>query len=432
MTRFRLRVINFRDAGHLEVRAQGTSEISPCCVLCLTMRRLQKALSNPAPYRARTVGRMLILSRFLDVCEYELAPVMVVNSKPVTPIKTELGGFRINLVRLATAIAKTMHCAEVRNVELPFMVAEQISALQRHTASFPPFSKRNLRLTDRHFGEFGLRDFSKTSVEGQYAQGLSFLFAQDYLGIPALIDFDRFCIDMGIAPLGSTSSRPDFVACQNSAGYWLVESKGSLESDSVKPELRKGVNQCLAGAAYLAAQGIPAPKKTYTTLASFRTKSSRKSTRLCYVDPDVPEDGGAFDPLKFLRAYYERVLEALGYADDATRIWTEAQAPLFRQEFESLGGRYYQIASDDRGGPLFWALQDRRFFTAPDLYSAGVAKKVIDALVRGNVQEYFALIPGFQEQVSRVTRVAKVAEADLESPASDQEFFVDGTVVQTF
>ena len=220
---------------------------------------------------------MLILNRFLDVDEYSFASI--VGTKKASPIKSRARGLRVNLIRLATAIAKTMYCSRASRVELPFMVAEQISALQRHTSSFA--LDGNLRLTDRHFGKLGLRDFSKTTIEGQYAQGLCFLFAQDVLEIPALIDFDLFCSDFGITALGSNFSKPDFVACQNPHGYWLVESKGSLESDSIKTALRKGIKQCDSGATHLISQGLAALRNRTQHSRPFVLEAHR--TRLDFI-----------------------------------------------------------------------------------------------------------------------------------------------------
>ncbi|MDT9678123.1 hypothetical protein F6R97_26740 [Pseudomonas sp. JV414] len=371
---------------------------------------------------------MLLLNCFLDTYEYANSDVLALSKSKINPIRSQPRGLRVSLVRLATAIAKTQHCQPLKRFVLPFVVLEQISALQRHMVSHGTGAERNLRLNERFFGKYGLRDFSKTSTIGEYAQGLSFLFAQDCLKVPALVDFDHFCDTTGVPRITSNLSKPDFVGCQNSRGYWLIEAKGNLESTSIKTELRKGVGQCELGAAHLIKSGLTTPQKSFTTLVSFRDQKSSNQTRLCYVDPEFPDDGRRFNTAQFLRNYYEDVIRALGFLGYIGDVWDNPDAAFSHNVFEESGVAYYRIFTNDSDRAVIPPPRRTPCFNPRGYYISGVSRDVINALAKRDVEAFFALIPSFNSQVESLNLKMQATDATVdlwEAP----ETFIDGTFV---
>lgn len=366
---------------------------------------------------------MPFLNCFLDTHEYALADVTAATRTPIQPTVNQPRGLRVSAVRLATAITKTQHSQPLRRGPLIWVTLEHMSALQRHMTASAPYTQGNLRLKAGYFDRTGLRDFSKTTKEGEYAQGLNFLFAQDVLKVPALVDYDHFCDEMKVPRLKANSSKPDFVGCENGQGYWLIESKGNLESSSVKTELKKGISQCELGADHLIAHSLPAPQKSYTTLVSFRNNYSALPTRICYVDPEYPDNGQPFETLQFLRSYYEKVIVALGFTGDVASIWANPERTFPRDQFEASGIVYYRIARNEDLFPNW-------FDEKPLVFRSGVSRNVIMALARGELETFYALIPRFSEQLDQLNRTLKEMDKDALSTWQGEEFFIDGTVVR--
>lgn len=363
---------------------------------------------------------MLITNRLIDALEYSSAAIKTKNNVKAKPYNNPRKILRINLVRLASAIAKTMHSNPIGRLEFLFAVFEQISALQRHTASFSK-NPSNLRLRDDYFMKNrGLRDFSKSTLEGQYAQGISFLFFQDLLGVPALLDFDKYCRDEKIPELGGQSSRPDFIGCKKPNEYWIVESKANLESTSIKQELREGLEQCDDGKTHLTANGQATPTCSYCSLVSFRLENSSEDTTIHYADPKNEPNGREFNSLKFLRSYYENALLSLGYEGNPQDIWSSDNAELFKSEFEYLGRNFYYLRAYRPTQPLFLASP------GPRSYNAGISVDIIRALKSGDLEDYFNLVNIFHKHVSDINEKVQENQEWVED-----ELFVDGTLINT-
>jgi hypothetical protein len=365
---------------------------------------------------------MFILSRYIDAYEHSSSSVTAINKSKTIP-SPHPKRLRVGLVRLAVAVAKTMHSNPIGKAEFFFAVQEQISALQRHTASHST-NPRNLRLKESYFyRNLGLRDFSKSTIEGQYAQAINFLFFQDILGIPALLDFDWYCRDKIIPQLDQGISRPDFVACERN-GYWLIESKANLESNSVKTKLREGLLQCASGQTHLMANGHAAPVRSYSSLVSFRLSNSNEDTVIHYADPEHAPNQREFDALGFLRTYYEIALKAIGYPENPKEIWESDNALLLQNSSEYLGRQFYDVSSDDSGGVLFSELQRDR---VPEFYYAGIDIGIIAALRDGDLQLYFSLVSQLKERTAELNRDQYANEPDW---PEESELFVDGTYIE--
>lgn len=362
---------------------------------------------------------MLISSRFIESFEYKSNEISKTDHVKAITITTKPKKLRVNAVRLAAAVAKTMHSNKIHPIEFFFATGEQISALQRHTASFST-NNNNLRLRDTYFYKNrGLRDFSKTTIEGQYAQGINFLFFQDILGQPAIIDFDKYCRDEGIAELPSGSSRPDFIGYKNGS-YWILESKANLESNSVKPELRDGLLQCDAGKTHLTNNGLAAPARSYCALVSFHLESSQKDTIIHYCDPTSPRNNREFDAIKFLKRYYETTLSALGYRNPPEEIWLPNWHPRRNAQFEHNGMNYLKI----NGGNNFDRLFRFSSWRPRAIGHVGISTDILDAIRNENLDYYNKLTRIFQEQIETPD-----INNDVYFDEPESELFVDGTLV---
>jgi hypothetical protein len=77
-----------------------------------------------------------------------------------------------------------------------------------------------------------LRDASRTGRVADFGQAVSWVVAQQHLGLPFLVDYERFCSAVSI-PSEYTAKRPDYVAfdAPGAKKFALVEGKGRWYPD---------------------------------------------------------------------------------------------------------------------------------------------------------------------------------------------------------
>lgn len=79
----------------------------------------------------------------------------------------------------------------------------------------------------------GLRDASRTGRVADFGQAVGWVVAQQILGLPFLVDYERFCKAVGI-PSEYTAKRPDYVAFSmpGATTFSLIECKGRWYPDN--------------------------------------------------------------------------------------------------------------------------------------------------------------------------------------------------------
>lgn len=79
----------------------------------------------------------------------------------------------------------------------------------------------------------GLRDASRTGRVADFGQAVGWVVAQQMLGLPFLVDYERFCKAVGM-PNEYTAKRPDYVAFSmpSATTFSLIECKGRWYPDN--------------------------------------------------------------------------------------------------------------------------------------------------------------------------------------------------------
>ena len=178
--------------------------------------------------------------------ELWLGPIAYTQRNIMTPYAALRGRlqpkFTINNLRLSYAIARTLcsHHPDKQEYYLDTM-ASYLGLL--NIVLHPTPDNEFLLIKDR---VKRLRDFSRTSRIGELAQGINYLFTQERLGYPFIVDYHFFCDRIGVDTSGQT---PDFVVLSPDARILgLMESKGEgpLTRFSVKGKLKSAIKQLRA------------------------------------------------------------------------------------------------------------------------------------------------------------------------------------------
>jgi len=175
----------------------------------------------------------------LEVYKYEFE---INATKIKIKDKTQEDNFQTNLIRIAYATARTLCSFHADNKELYFDV---ISSILSHLNFIEPNDHRTSFLLKRDRLN-RLRDFSQTGRTGELAQGINYLFVQERLDYPFIIDYHLFCDRLSITIDGRT---PDFVLLdKNLTKIGLFESKGEAAIlDTVKGKLSSAMKQLVSG-----------------------------------------------------------------------------------------------------------------------------------------------------------------------------------------
>ncbi|MEN7547802.1 hypothetical protein AAG747_07775 [Rapidithrix thailandica] len=154
-----------------------------------------------------------------------------------------------------------------------------------------------------------VRDFSKTSGIGQIAQGVNFLFAQEILKFPIVVDFESFIKNKN-SHAEITGPRPDFILHKDNTvenNIALLESKGQYNpplTSSTKIVLKKALKQCENGRLIIS-NNLPMYNisKTFGTAVIFYNEQSSESSKIQYVDPEYPNENST-NNLDLIRYHY--------------------------------------------------------------------------------------------------------------------------------
>lgn len=253
----------------------------------------------------------------LDLVEYESSSITTPNchAKKVAHggLLPASGKMRFSQLRLAVALAKTILTRDPSDEDLIKEVRAGLYVLD----SLLDMTVANLRLTDRFRKKF--RDFSKSSRIGELAQATSFVFAQEVLGHPLVVDFDGYLQSQKIPEVPPKFRAPDFALLFRSGTHRpsLLESKGTSPSEktvAVKADLKDALDQCCAGESHILAHAKPfyrAKNSFATALVAAEIKDAWPSF-FAFCDPADGDDQGMHDPIGAARQYYSAFLLLVG------------------------------------------------------------------------------------------------------------------------
>ncbi|WP_150625340.1 hypothetical protein [Pandoraea captiosa] len=262
----------------------------------------------------------------IDLKEYRSSSVSAKSGQAV--LKTYPGtpdfppSFKFSFFRLAVGIAKTVLTRDPEDDDLIKQVRSSLYQLDSTIAS----DTSDLRLVSRFRKKY--RDFSKDSRMGELAQAVSFIFAQEVLGHPIVMDFHGFLDCQGIAEMSARDAAPDFALLLKDGVRipWLLESKGSSpnsKSFAVKSKLKEALDQCDSGDNHLFANTQPVP---YCSARSFGTKlmASEETDAwpsfLAFCDPENGGEQGMPSAIRAANRYYAAWFVVAGHRGLASRV----------------------------------------------------------------------------------------------------------------
>lgn len=321
----------------------------------------------------------------------------------------------------------------------------------------------NLRLADGMADAYA--DFTRTSLAGRIAQGMTILFMEDQ----GFAFVDRFAAFLrrhnghrvaGSWPrttTGSASSRkrrfrtPDFVFEKHSIGSTpparaLAESKGGFVAPGQNADIKRDLSDALDQLDGWGGRLSPPINKSFA-VGTYLREAEDQSTEpslLAFVDPEPGEPEGTieYQPDAIRRANYAAWLTGMGFNDAALRVLARAQSRETRLRLPviTLGNRRYAVAIasvepeftrdpvlDDE---FWWMLEQWPFW--PSIYypraglslhimglEIGVLRSLGDATTTGTSDRLMALEPVIEREPS----------LDVDAGSFLGSIFMDGTIV---
>ncbi len=213
--------------------------------------------------------------------------------------------------RLYVATARSILSRDLSNLDLLY---EVVSCYFR----FKPIinkSHDNLRLNEKNITN--LRDFSKSTRVGEIAQGVTYLFSQDILKQPIIVDFDGFIKNK--KPKATYKGQtPDYIIQKDpNFEVSLIESKGHFVTStnkSTKEKLKNALKQCTNGETIITSiLSSYSVKNTYgTCLKLFNEKVPKDIESLLeYVDPEEKINNKEFN-LELVQYHYASMFLLFG------------------------------------------------------------------------------------------------------------------------
>lgn len=202
----------------------------------------------------------------IDIVEYTCSSARTpharlrLNKSSIVAKKMEFSS-----IKLSVAIARTILSYDPSNLDLVFQSVSAFFNIQ----SIIGTKGRNLCLVDNIRDKF--RDFSLSGRVGELAQALNYIFVQEILKKPLVVDFEGFLLAQGYWGLYPYKGQtPDFVVSDiGLSAISLIESKGSCpkeEGIKLKTTLRLGLEQCDKAQQYFIKNKLPINIKTHLYL----------------------------------------------------------------------------------------------------------------------------------------------------------------------
>lgn len=227
-------------------------------------------------------------------------------------------------IRLAVSIALTILSS---NPKLRDFVKFSISSfinLSSMIGNHPNSKNSNLVLID-DINEM-LRDFSFSTRIGELAQGISFMFAQDILEKPHVVDFDGYAKSQKHSFNKTVKSSPDFVLhdLSNLRKITLLESKGSTRNqvnNGLKSTLKKALQQCEDGKVSLSSNNVASHvENSYGVAVLFSKESDTWDSCIHFVDPFSDSEGELENPESLIKYHYSSWFMLVGLEKQAVAL----------------------------------------------------------------------------------------------------------------
>ena len=289
--------------------------------------------------------------------------------------------FETNQLRVAYGTARTLCSFHLDNKELYF---DLIASLISHFNFITKNNQDYLQIFKSRYER--LRDFSKTTRLGELAQGVNYLFTQERLNYPYVVDF-HFCHQLVYGSSYSEKSTPDFfVLKEDFSDTGLMESKGEgAKRNAVTSKLKSALAQL---------EKVLSPSVDYLIpmCVRFEYETVVKKSTINYSVIKKIRDYDENFKLRILRLHYASWFYLVG---DFKRV----EQLLSIEGFEDLeNDSTYTLDSTDKKNPIYWLQTNQgfEFFKQFKIYTEvlftsefkiGIYKKVIDNILNNNLQQ---------------------------------------------
>ncbi|PYG86766.1 hypothetical protein LY28_02792 [Ruminiclostridium sufflavum DSM 19573] len=317
-------------------------------------------------------------------------------------------------LRLAVAMARTILSAKPNDIEYLFQGISAYFNIQILIDS----SKKNLRIKNESIEKY--RDFSLSSRIGELAQGINYLFAQEILKYPIVLDFQNY-IKTFKPSVSYCGESPDFIICgKESNKIAILESKGSCPSKinfKLKSTIKYGLEQCKSAENFIKKHTFPVSvQNSYASGVWFSSSSKSWESAIHFSDPSNDNEIDTLDYHKMLRIHYSTWFTMLGYIKLANELLSDSTIEIvepYKSEIYE-GNTYILFESNSLFYPVF----------KPD----GVAKSnfLEKNVIFGLAERVLKLIQSPHSQNSLNEDTSPIFFEPISN--DDVELFADGTI----
>ncbi|WP_299253799.1 hypothetical protein [uncultured Lacinutrix sp.] len=283
--------------------------------------------------------------------------------------------FDTNQLKIAYATARTLCSFHLDNKELYF---DLIASLLSHLNFITKDKQDYLQIFESRYVR--LRDFSKTTRIGELAQGVNYLFTQERLDYPYVVDFHLFHLKVYGTPYPKRSSPDFFVLKEDFSEIGLMESKGEgAKRNSISGKLQSALKQ-------LENVKKPCVDALMPMCSRFEWETTGKKSSINYAF--IKKDCKTKDnfKLRILRLHYASWFYLVG---DFNRV----EQLLNIEGFDDLEGDVnYILDTTDKESPIYWVERARSFGFSKQFnihvdmltsteFKIGIYKKVIERIL---------------------------------------------------
>ncbi len=300
------------------------------------------------------------------------------------------GDFQASQFKIAYAIARTLCSHHLNYKELYFDIMSSFFSIM----NLFNYNGDYLQLKQSRLNR--LRDFSRTSRIGELAQAVSYLFIQERLGFPYIIDFHLYCEKYKCKSekliSNKRSKSPDFVILNSDLqNIGLYESKGiSQGNTNIKSLLKKALEEQL--------EIILKPKTSQLipVCTQFGNENSKYDSSINYHFKKIG-NSNSFDKKELFRQHYASWFYLVGDFNRASKLLDNQAIDSFDNQ-NSNDSISYQEGEDDKNNVIYWVEKPLFYEIRLDSYyfginfkpsekidfKIGIDKKVVSNLVYGS------------------------------------------------
>lgn len=238
-----------------------------------------------------------------------------------------------------------------------------------------------------------LRDFSRTTRTGELAQGISYLFTQEKLDYPFVVDYHLFC-ELFTIVIPDGSKTPDFVVLKSDfSQIGLMESKGEASKTSnitgTSGKLGTAMNQ-------LESVDNPCASELIPICTRFENDGNTLNSAIHYALVSNECDQDEKLRRRVLRQHYSSWFYLIGDFTRATQLLLEEGFTALEDDVN------YVLEVDDNKTEVYWVerpfgfefLNDgtySRFFIHVDMPARqevkfGIYKTVVDRILNNSIE----------------------------------------------